>query len=251
MRALCATAALTVGCVGAQALGASIYATTGDEVIRIDVDAPGGPTATVVFDGLFVFSLAGGAADDRLYLLESSTGDIWDLDLTTSVATPAGAVFIGGNSFGEGMDGSWYANHTNAFSLDRFDPTSPAPPTYLGNGTSGAGYSGDMAADNSGTLYGATGDGIVIIDKTDGSHTFLPGSIPGMWGLAFTKDGRLFGASGGGDIYQINTVTGAGTLIGNVGSSIIDLGSERGVIPAPGAGVLLACAGLLSVRRRR
>jgi hypothetical protein len=238
--------ALAAAALSPCAHGASIYAATSVGLVEIDVDAVGGPAATLIDGAVNTFSIAGGPATDRLYVQQFG-GDILDYDVNTLSGVTTGAN-IGGATFGEGLDGFWYASETVGNGLDRVTPGSPAPGVYLGDGPHF--YAGDLAASNSAVLYGSSGDGVVIVDKTDGSQTLLPGSITNLWGLAFTIDGRFFGALGSGAVYELDPNTGAGTFLGNVPYQIYDLASERGV-PSPGALTLLAPAAVVATRRRR
>jgi hypothetical protein len=55
----------------------------------------------------------------------------------------------------------------------------------------------------------------VDLDKSSATLVGLTGVF--LEGLVLSPDGRLFGTDTGGNLYQINTTSGAATLVGNTG----------------------------------
>jgi hypothetical protein len=214
-----------------------IYATTADGgLFAIDVD--NGLALTTLrpdSSGYNAQSVAPGDTANSLYV-QKNDGVIDRFDLTLKTSEPTGGRSRG-YAFGEGLDGSWYINRTAENSLDRFDPGGSATPSFMGYGAQD--YDGDLATANDGQMWGTTRDKFIVhVNKSNGSQTIVasytttipPGpnpTLPSFWGLAFTTDGRLFGGSPTGHIYQISLIDGTQTYVGFVDLGINDLASER------------------------
>lgn len=223
--------------VAARANGAFVYASDGNSIYKVNVDAMGGPTAALLRANAGAFNLSAGGNSDQLYVHDG--GSMYTYAISTDTLSGPTGVSVGGNAFGEGLDGYWYMGASNFIIRHEPENTSFTPVVTGGQPDL---FAGDFATANDGTSYGAMNGGISIINKNTAAQTpFSP--LAGMWGLAFTNDGRMIAGSSSGDLYNVNLVTGVPTLLGNIGFSIGDLASERGVIvPAPGAGALLGLA---------
>ena len=101
---------------------------------------------------------------------------------------------------------------TNIFTVDTISGATSA----IGN--SGIGLT-DIAFDSSGELWGISFRDLYSIDKTSGA-TALIGNlcVCNMNGLVFDDDGNLYGSSVAGGFFTIDTVTGAATLVGSIGT---------------------------------
>jgi len=99
--------------------------------------------------------------------------------------------------------------------------------TIIGSYGGGLVSSGDLAFSPDGQLFGTASDGsfndiLVRVDITTGQATVI-GDIgfPDVFGLAFGPDGHLYGAAQGDRfstplLISIDTITGAGTMIGSI-----------------------------------
>lgn len=245
------TSLLAIGAVSLATIGDArasfVYACDGTgNLYKVDVDAMGGPTTSLLRLNTGAFSIAGGNSTDELFI--HNGGDIFNYTISTDSMSAATGVMIGGNAFGEGLDGYWYMGASNFIIRHIPDNNAYVPVPIAGFPDL---FAGDFATANDGTSYGAMNAGISIIDKaTAGQTPFSP--LAGMWGLAFTSDGRMIAGGNSGDLFEVNLITGVPTLLGNIGFSIADLASERGtIVPTPAATAFLALAGIAGVRRRR
>lgn len=239
-----ACALVAVGLAGS-AQGAFVYASDGSSIYKVNVDAMGGPTATLLRANAGAFNLSAGSNSDQLYVHNGA--DMYTYTISTDTLSGPTGVSVGGNAFGEGLDGYWYMGASNFIIRHQPENTGFTPVNLAGSPDM---FAGDLATANDGTTYGAMNAGISIINKSTGAQSAFSGPA-GMWGLAFTNDGRMIVGSSTGDLFNVNLVTGIPTLLGNIGFSIGDLASERGVIPAPGAGALVGLALASASRRRR
>jgi hypothetical protein len=120
-------------------------------------------------------------------------------------------------------NGTLYGLANNGASLVTFDSTTGnvTPVASLG----GSGIESIAFNPNNGALFGASESGLYTIDPTTGQTSYIGdfGSPYGcnLWqNIRFDSDGNLYlsntGDSTGTDLYQINTGTGAATLVGEV-----------------------------------
>lgn len=79
----------------------------------------------------------------------------------------------------------------------------------------------DIAFDPNGNLFGIDFNSLYSIDPTTASTIFIGnlGMLGGSNALVFGSDGTLYGAGSSTNLYSINTSTGAGTLLGDMGFS--------------------------------
>lgn len=123
---------------------------------------------------------AGSAAQAVTTYVAGSGGQFGTLDLATGVFTSLGTTHLGATSFGL-LEGFSVAN---------------------------------------GTLYGQTlsgGNTIYSVDPTNGALTVIGTNSSNAFYLGSTTSGGLFGADLTGNLFSINTSTGAATIIGNLG----------------------------------
>lgn len=123
--------------------------------------------------------------------------------------------------------GTLYTTHSGGSRLATIDTTTGAgavigPFGY--NNVWGLSFSPD------GTLYVATGGQLATVNLATGAATPF-GANNGMQTLQFSSSGALYGASlGGGNIFQLDPVTGVSTRIGNLGAlgfpAIMDLAMD-------------------------
>lgn len=88
-------------------------------------------------------------------------------------------------------------------------------------------------------LLVSTSAGELVFIDTNGNAKRLIDSLPVLFDVAQTLDGRLFGVTGGGDVFLIDPRTAAATMLGNTGVFVNALAgtSDGGLIGAGGDGV--------------
>jgi hypothetical protein len=159
----------------------------------------------------------GGATDiasDCKNLYAVNWGVFKSIDPLTGVGTVIGSIGYSTNALAiSPINGKIYAaGGSNFIEID----SETGNGTHIGNYGSGFSSSGDLAFDNTGTLYATVsgGDKLVTVDVDTGVATLI-GSIGfgGVYGISF-KDGVLYGVTSSGEFLTINTTTAAGTLIG-------------------------------------
>lgn len=155
--------------------------------------------------------------------VSDSSGNLGTVDVTTGNVTVIGgmgqvmtdiAFDPNGNLFGVTFSGLYNINkNTGSISLI---------------GSTGTSLN-SLVFDSSGTLYGAN-SGLYTLDTTNGSTSFVGsgGGYSSSGDLAFIGN-DLFLSSGGGDrLFDIDTTTGIGTNIGNIGfSSVYGLATDN------------------------
>ena len=183
---------------------------------------------------------------------------LYTINPATAAASLIGVHGIpGGNALVFGTDGTLYgagASTNSLFAINRATGAS----SNLGN--IGFFSGGDLAFKDS-KLYLATSNQLVRVDLTaNASGTVVgPFGFSNVFGLATAENGILYGISGT-QVFSVNTVTGAGTLVSNFGGK--GLGTSYGSsfflesrpVPVPAA-VWLFGSGLLglvgAVRRKK
>ncbi len=88
----------------------------------------------------------------------------------------------------------------------------------------------DIAFDAAGRLYGISFSRFYSIDPLTADTTFIGNhGVPGANALEFGPDGTLYAAGSGRSLYEIDTATGRGSILGNTGySSSGDLAFNNG-----------------------
>jgi len=250
------TSASVVCLINATAAASTIYVSVQNIGVRaIDVDSQ--TFTDVASEGDFNIAIG---PNGTYFASERGTGAVSVIDISTGVATPTGVSIGAADSFGEGGDGFWYHNDgDDSPNLLRVEFSSSSNlPTPVGTGASG--YVGDLATDPlTGITWGATTAGLVQVDRATGQQTVVAAtqfSGTGYSGLAFTGDGRMWATTGGGQVFWIDHMDLDGDdEIGEILTAfevpfgIADAASE--VVPAPGAGLVFAGAGVLGLRRKR
>ncbi|MFN0132960.1 MAG: S8 family serine peptidase, partial [Phycisphaerales bacterium] len=169
----------------------------------------------------------------RLYGLTGTGagGQLWDLSV------PPGSLV--GNSVRANLDaGMDYYNgqmyniqgNSGASSLYRVNTTTGAP-TLLG---SNALYFGDLAIDLLGNAFASenlSANTLYSINLTNGAATLVGalGVNPGQFGTSFDDTGTLWALDDGGQIYTIDTATGAATTQDHVTINGVDAAGFEGL----------------------
>jgi sugar lactone lactonase YvrE len=119
-----------------------------------------------------------------------------------------------------------------------------------------------LACDNSGTLFGETGDDImgrpalVEINKTTGAITVRAHLATDVNDIAVRPEdnvmfGTMPGSAGNASLYTINPTTGAMTFVGRTGAGVTGVsGLAFSALPEPVSSSALALAGVALMRRR-
>src|SRR5579871_1370725 len=252
-------------CIALAALGASSYS-FGQTAYAVDgsdnlwsVNLATGASTLIGNDGAFLEGLAlspGGV----LYGTDTG-GNVYTINTTTAAST-----LLGNNGFGNegGLDfaGSnlWASNFSSPTTLNELNTT-----TGLGTGFSVTsaitdGVARAMAFDPTDTFAFTLNDvaagGQALWETTSAGVSTELGALTGVAGqtvaMKFDNNtGILWALGEGGQIYQINPLTGAATLTGSTGSQVW---LDMAIAPAPepvtmvalGAGVLA-----LAARKRR
>lgn len=178
------------------------------------------PTSTLDFD-LHEYAIANGAVvrlgntGQLCAVAQPGTNLILDA-MGYLAAQPAGSSPMMGSS----SNGRLY----------RIDPSPAGTDTLVGALTNGL-VATDLAWSDWGALLGESFDSLYRIDPATAAATRL-GSFGGasMNALAFSTSGDLFGATIGGQLMRIDTVTGSAQLVGAYGSGA---GSSGDLIFAP------------------
>jgi hypothetical protein len=186
----------------------------------------------------------------RLWAVDDLQNRLLQINPTTGAATVVGAFssgLISSIAF-DVLSGQMYAaDHSSLYRVD----TTTATTTLVGSlGTTGM-YG--LCCDLNGTLYGSTypDGGLWRISTSTGTASRIGGGANSMIDIACRpEDGVMFGVStlNSFSIYQIDTGTGAQTLVGPYGLSSGINGLAFSAVPAPGA---LALLGLACLGRRR
>jgi len=208
-------------------MGVKLYGIQNQTVYEINPDAM---TVTPLSPTLpFVSPLIATIDPSAIYVIETPVFPNLDYVLNryrpgvgvTPIGTSIGVV-----GMGEGRDGFlWGVESSGLFQIDPIDPEGE----FIGVQQGVAPYAGDVAADPAtGILYASRNDGIlVIVDKQNGAQTPIGIPSTAFWGLAFSRDGRLWGTQGpSGDLYQIDPMTGAATFVMPTVSGMADLASQ-------------------------
>jgi len=249
---------LTICLVG----GSSVLAVTGYSVnsdgdgqlyaidLNTGVAAPIGPVGFSDVEGLSFHPVTG-----VLYGVDDITEQLITINLATGAGTPVGALGVGIVDMGLTFDAAgnlWMATDVPA----TFYSINPATGAAAAVGPQGQFVTGLAASGH--TVYGLGGDfvnNLVTINTATGATTPVGALGAGLnvtdGGIDFDNAGVLWGIEDGGNIFTINPVTGAGTVISGTLSGFESLAIQQTVIPEPATLVLLGLSAVGFVLRRR
>lgn len=202
-------------------------------------------------------SLTYDSFNDRFYYITEADRKLYRVD-------SVGESFVGtlpsGRYFNAAFwGGSYWTVRENTKILMRVDLTGSSPvfTNFTLSGLPNLTF-GDIAADETGVLYGSSRQGLFKVDlnalnlqTNTGSGTIISSSTPQLQ-IGFAS-GSLFGVGADSDtVFTINTSSGAVTQQSILQNRSLKIQDAAGVIPEPVAVVpLLAAAGIVGLRRRR
>ena len=195
-------------------------------------------TIYLAFAGLLLAAAPAGAQtfygvsyiDDQLISIDGQTGLGTQIGSLTPGASPSGLAASGG---------SLYTFDTTA---DRLLQISPLTGATLNSFDIGV----DNAVGEGGLAFNSAGQGFLSTPLDDNSNAtndlfeFMPGgtatligtTTDSLAGLAFGTDGTLYAlGKGDGNLYTLNTSTGASTFVGNLGVSNDPAGGQPALSP--------------------
>ena len=236
----------------APSFGCNIVASSSCDYVSFDAAAPGTLTSIAIqnelmFAGSFV-------ANDftKEYVVGYPSGDVETVDTATGARTTVGPSGFGSAARDIAWDdttGTLYGTAINGSSTDLFTvDTTTGAYTLVGNISgvgSGGSYVMGIAVDpNTGLMYGIeiVTSSLVAIDKTTGAGTTI-GALGHLTrfsqGLDFDAASGImylasidYGGSGAQNMYTVETSSGTATLVGEIGSSIIQLGAFAVAVPS-------------------
>lgn len=195
--------------------------------------------------------------NDRFYYITEANRKLYRVDSVgeTFVGTLPSGRYYNAAFWG----GSYWTVRENTKVLMRVDLTGSSPvfTNFTLSGLPNLTF-GDIAADDSGMLYGSSGQGLFKVDlnalnlqTNTGSGTIITSETPQLQ-IGFSA-GVLYGVGADSDnVFSINTSTGARTQTTTLQNRSLKIQDAAGVIPEPVAVVpLLAAAGIVGLRRRR
>ena len=204
----------------------------GGRLYRIDVT-----TQSVVLIGNTGFDRLGGIAFNNNGILygvsggSSGQGTLLTIDTTNGTATVIGLISdpnLGVDGLRFNSQGVLYGSAFDAINgvgvLVTIDPSNAnilSSLTLIGSGNS---FCAGIAFDSAEVLYGSRGNSaghledLDLIDQVTGEMTPIgPMDTIVISDIVFAADGTLYGSSPTGDLFSINPVTGAKTLLFNTG----------------------------------
>lgn len=240
------------GVAVAPSFGCNIVASSSCDYVSFDAAAPGTLTTVanqneLMFAGSFV-------ANDftKEYVVGYPSGDVETVDTATGARTTVGPSGFGSAARDIAWDdttGTLYGTAINGSSTDLFtvDTTTGAYTlvgTISGVGSGGSYVMGIAVDPNTGLMYGIeiVTSSLVAIDKTTGAGTTIGAlgfSTRFSQGLDFDAASGImylasidYGNTGAQNMYTVDTSTGTATLVGEIGSSIIQLGAFAVAVPS-------------------
>ncbi|MGH8102157.1 MAG: PEP-CTERM sorting domain-containing protein [Chthoniobacterales bacterium] len=233
-----------------------LYGSTGGtdgRLYQIDVT-----TQIVTFIGSTGFERIGGIAFNANGLLygvsggSASQGTLLTINLTNGAATVIGLLSdpnaaVDGLRFNSQgvLYGSSFNNNTGAGQLLTIDPSNANVLSSLTLSGSGNSYCAGIAFDALDVLYGSRGNASGRAEDLDliqpnGTLTPIGGMEAVISDIVFSGDGTLYGGSPTGDLYSINAITGAKTLLFNTG--IANFAGLAAPVPEPSTSILFVLA---------
>lgn len=251
--------------------GHILYASTGNSngsgggrIYTIDVTS-----STVTLIGNTGLNQLGGLAfDNNGVLYGADEGSGGPSSLYTINTTNAAATLIGGLSGVFGVDalafdssntlygGAWTGVGT-LITIDTSDASIDSMLTMSGSGNS---FVAGLAFDAAGVLFGSRGNAfghtedLITINTTTGAHTAIGSASNVISDIWVAADGTLYGGSPTGDLFVIDSTTGAKTFLFNTGIRISGLTGLNTGVPDGGPTVLMlamAIFGVALARRKR
>jgi DNA-binding beta-propeller fold protein YncE len=244
-----------------------------DNLITIDTATGAGSLVGPLSTSMSGIGLA--QRGSSAYVFDTNGGNVLQEIDTTNAATLATVAvgFTGADVLGEGdlafradgtgflvssllADGNFDPDNGSFFSLD----VGLNSRTLIRDGITQK-FVGLAFSPLNGNLYGLTLDGasVYLIDPSDGDVTLVGSTGIAsprccLGGLSFRPDGALFAALadfGDATLYQINTATGAATMIGDMGFESVSgiaffdaAAPPPPGVPEPSTGILLVTASL-------
>jgi len=210
-----------------------------------------GNTGTVLLD--IAFAPTGdlyGITASELYRINPSTAAATRIGFLSTDEPPANQF---ANALTFGSNGTLYAASFVTTAIYTVDLLTGRASSI---GTTGFASSGDLAFSNGSLFLSATGGGpsgdlLVKIDLRALSQSSIVGNmgIRGVYGLAATSDGALYGVAGN-QVFALDTSTGATTRRATFFTSGSAFGATANPTPEPTSAFLLS-TGLVWVCRRR
>lgn len=247
----------------------SISSNGNDHLYQIDL-----ATGVAIDLGAVNFGDAEGLeyANGTLYGIGGSTNQLWNL-------TTAPGTLIGDTGTRTGTDAGLGYNAANGtmYHLNDSQGVSGLYTVNLGTGATtlvgtASAFGDNLAIDGQGNAYAIDGvfaDSLYSIDLTSGAFSLIGGlglgNISVQFGSDFDGSGTLWALDSNGQIYTINTSTGAATFVSQVrlgsvtGTTLSGFeglaiaGASQGEVPEPGTylSVLGGLAALVALRRRQ
>jgi outer membrane protein assembly factor BamB len=231
-----------------------LYGSTGGtdgRLYQIDVT-----TQMVTFIGSTGFERIGGIAFNANGVLygvsggSANQGTLLTINLTNGAATVIGLLSdpnaaVDGLRFNSQgvLYGSSFNNSTSVGELLTIDPSNANVLSSLTLSGSGNSYCAGIAFDALDVLYGSRGNSsgraedLDLINRNTGVLTPIGGMEAVISDIVFSGDGTLYGSSPTGNLYSINPMTGAKTLLFNTGIS--NFSGLAAPVPEPSVSILL------------
>lgn len=220
----------------------------------IDLDVTTNTSTLIGNGGVVMFDIAMDPLSGNLYGV-SGSGYLYNINYTNGAVTAIG--YTGGvNGLTFNNSGTLFG--TGGSRLYTINTTTGSS-SLVGN--TGYSSSGDIAFDNSGTLFmsatGSGGDLLVTLDPNTGAGTLLGNTgYAGVYGLNYSNS-TLYGFTLGGATLALDRLTGAGTFISFNGIHTNGADGVGGVtttgVPESSSVILmlLGLAGLTLTRRKQ
>lgn len=223
-----------------------VYIASSSGLHSVNVDT--GVVSAVSAEAGGLFNISAGDLPGLLYATTSGTGGVLTFELGVGWGSAPG--LVSGNAFGEGRDGYLYVGGSTDFR--RLNPVTGEVVMVT---SSIIPFAGDIATSPAGVTYGSLRFGaFAVIDRQTGEQTIVGSTPSELWGLAFTRDGRLWGMDQAGRFFRVDPSTGEATEVFQLTGlgTVNDLASEPSPVPGPSSMSLIVLgAGIAQLGRRR